>query len=464
MRDWRLPALLGLLGLYGVGLATFPPPVVLISDESEYVRQAAVFAQGHTHVAARDPLTGAEREELASTYAPGTSLLQAPFVLFGGWRGAVWASYLALCWVTLLSALWLKRRGLPISYAALVPFFIPASVLGRTGMGDLPSAAVVVTATFLLAAAPERPLAGGLISGATLLFRDSNPVFLVPWIASRLRERRGAALLILGGIGGASFRPLLAWVLQGSPFLVHKTVYPFTFEGALERGALYAFALCVLVPGGLLALGWYRGTQRPEVVGTVLLSYAFFSLYSYSGRDSGPVASVVLGPRYLIPLVPLLALAIGDVATRRIPSVHRRRALELSILVAAGVVTCVVHPLLHRVARRQATFVTALYAATHADALLVTEPGATAKYLNGLYGNRTIVDKLSVPAAKMGALLARGPVQVVFVDRFDSAYWREMARLNQEYLETVAQTCEVQPRVDRSDKERLRVLDVVKCQ
>jgi hypothetical protein len=464
-RDWGDIALVALLALYGAGLAIFPPPVALVSDEAQYIRQAVLYSQGHRFDQVRDARTGELHQQLASTYPPGTSLLQAPFVRIGGWGAAAWASYAALCALTLFTAMWLRREGLPTSYAALVPLFLPCSVLARTGMGDLPSAATVVGSLFFLGlSVPGGAVAGGFLAGASLLFRDSNPVFILPWIARRLMTRSQLGPLFLAGASGVALRLLIAWRLQGQPLLIHGPPYPFTLQDAGERALLYAFALLVLVPGGLVALGMHRGRFRNEFVATVGLSFVFFSLYSYSGTDSGLLRALVLGPRYLIPLVPLLAVAAAEVVQRTVTTRSRQRGIELVILIAAAIVTCAVHPALHALAEGQARLVRSLYAATSPEAVLVTEPGATAKYLNRLYGPRTLIDKLEVPPEQLESLLRRGPVQLVFVDRDDSPYWRMMAGSNAQYQAEVQKYCALHLREELTGDERLRVLDVIRCQ
>ena len=69
------------------------------------------FAESHARVPVVDPATGAVRSELPSTYPPGTSLVQAPFVRLAGWSGACWASFVALCFLTLVTGLWLFHRS-----------------------------------------------------------------------------------------------------------------------------------------------------------------------------------------------------------------------------------------------------------------------------------------------------------------------------------------------------------------
>lgn len=464
-RDWRRAGLCAILLLYGLGLAAFPPTVVLISDEAQYIRQAVAYGAGERRVLVRDPQTLEAKWQLPSDYPSATSLLQTPFVWLGGWRGAVWASFLSMAFLVFLTAHWLRRRGLPSSYAALIPLFVPAAVLARSGMSDLPSAAVVVGALWLLDRYPSRNavLGGGFLAGVSVAFRDSNPIFLAPAILGCFWRRGPLLLFAASGALGASTRFLLAWGLQGDA-LTLRSVYPFTFVGAGSRALVYAFALLVLAPGGLVAVLMYRGERRGELLGTVLLAFTFFSLYSYSGQDSGLVKSLVLGPRYLLPLVPLLALAIASVVEARFDSTVLKRNLEGMLFLSAAGLSIAVHPLIHHLSKRQAALVQALYASTDSGALLVTEPGGTAKYLNGLYGSRTWADKLAVPPDQLAAHLRRGSVQLVFLERNDSEYWRSMARLNQKYVDDASARCELQTRLDLTTGDRLRVLDVRKCE
>ena len=59
--------------------------------------------------------------------------------------------------------------------------------------------------------------------------------------------------------------------------------------------------------------------------------------------------------------------------------------------------------------------------------------------------------------------LVRGPVQLVFIDRSDSEYWRYMTELNQRYLDEVSRVCDLRPRTDVTSRDRLRIFDVLRC-
>ncbi len=423
------------------------------------------LAEGQSRVPVVDPATGAVGSELPSTYPPGTSLVQAPFVRLAGWSGACWASFAALCFLTVATGFWLKHRALPATYAALIPLFIPASVLARTGMGDLLGAAVVMGSLFLLDAGRGAPAAaaGGFLGGASLVFRDTTPLFVGPFLVGNVVRGRRPLLLIAVTLLGASLRPLLAWALQGTPWLVHQPIFPFTLSGAGTRALFYAATMLVLVPGGLVAVALYRGKRRVELTATVLLAWAFFSLYSYSGQNSG-LGAFVLGGRYLLPLLPLLVLAVATVVEARVGSGRMKSSVEIVILVGAVLMTCLVHPLAFRWSEQQARLVRIIHVTTGPEAVLITEPFATEKFFTGVYGPRTVADRTKFPATVVPSLRARSPVQLVFVDRSESRAWRQRAEMNQQYIEQVARSCALRPRVDvTSGIRRLRIFDVERC-
>ena len=423
------------------------------------------LAEGHARVPVVDPATGAVRSELPSTYPPGTSLVQAPFVRLAGWSGACWASFAALCFLTLVTGLWLRRRGLPATYAALIPLFIPASVLARTGMGDLLGAAVVLGSLVLLDAGRGAPAAaaGGFLGGASFVFRDTTPLFVGPFLLGNVLRGRNPLLLIAATLLGASLRPVLAWALQGTPWLVHQPIFPFTLSGAGTRTLFYAATMLVLVPGGLVAVALYPGKRRVEVTATVLLAWLFFSVYSYAGQNSG-LGAFVLGGRYLLPLVPLLTLAVATVVQARVGSSRVKGSLEIAIVLGAVLVTCLVHPLAFRWSEQQAKLVRIIYATTRPEAVLITEPFATEKFFTGVYGARTVADRTKLPWSEVPTLLTRSPVQLVFVDRGESEAWRQRAELNQQYIDRVSTRCDLRARVDvTSGARRLRIFDVERC-
>jgi hypothetical protein len=459
-------ALLAVVGIYAVGFVLFPPRLTLISDEAQYIRQAVAFAHGQTTVPLRDAKTWTVHREVPSFYPQGTSLLQTPFVAVGGWRAAPWVSVLGLAVMVFLTALVLRRCGCSPIYAALIVLYLPAAVLGRSGMSDVPSGAVVVLGwwSFIQGPRPIRNWAlAGFLAGASILFRDTNPLFFVPLFIGAVVRREPWPILVVSGLAGLALRPLIGHAL-GQAVALH-VYYPFSVAGLAGRLALYAAALMVFVPGGLLAVARYRGRYWPEVMATVGLAVLFFGFYSYSGQYSGFVRNLVLGPRYLIPLVPMVAVAIGwAIGVMKLKD-RGRRILERAVFGAALLVAAAVHPIISVWTQQQAVLVDALYRLTSPEAVLVTEFGATAKYLNELYGERSLIGRDQLRPEELARLRVDRAVQLVFLDRNDSDYWLATARDNATYTTEVSSLCELEPVVDirAKNEDRLRIWNVREC-
>jgi hypothetical protein len=455
------------LGAFILGLAAFPPVVTLVTDESNYIRQAKAYADGHTRVQVRDGLTWEVKDELPSPYPPGTSLVQVPFVLALGWKGAAWASALALVVTVLVLCLWLRDLGLPPAFALLTLFYVPTLVLSRIGMGDVISGLVVTIGMWAFFRGEQRRWAtpfAFFIAGASTVFRDSNPIFFISFAAGALWRHRRWFVFVSCGLLGLALRFALAQVLQGSAWMLHDP-YPWSFAGSPERFGLYVLVLLVLVPGGLLAALSYRGPLRAEMRATVLLVMLFFSGYSYAGQSSGALRQLVLGPRYFIPLVPLLVVTLAEAATRRLaPRTLRRLTIGLSA--GATILAVSVHPVVRWWSTRQELLVRTFYSNTQSGSSLVTEPGAIARYINELYGERAFIDRGRIAPWQLPALRSLRPVQLVFLDRNDSEYWRSMSADNARYVDSVRSYCQLQLRADVAPTraDHLRIWDVERCQ
>ena len=212
----------GLL-LYAAGFLAFSPRVVSVRDEVAYIRQAAAFAAGEATVVEKEALSGQTRRVPASTYPPGTSALQAPFVSLGGWRWAALASLLCLAVTVLLLAGWLRREGRSPLFALLVLGYPPALALSRLAMSDLPSAAVVTLGLSLFWRGQDGPgawwLASGFTAGLSLLFRETNALLFAPLFTGALLRRERKALALMAGVAAAvPLRLLSSALLFASPF------------------------------------------------------------------------------------------------------------------------------------------------------------------------------------------------------------------------------------------------------
>jgi hypothetical protein len=426
---------------YLVGLGLFYPRTIAIGDEAYYVGAALAFARGETVVSEEDPFTGALLRSLPSTYPPGTSGLLVPFVAVGGWRAAPLASALCLCGAVLALARWLREEGRPPVLALALLGYPPALVLGRHAMSDLPSTLVVTLSLWCLCGRDGslvRAALGGAFAGASLLFRETNALFLCPLIAGIvLRRERSAAAVIAGAAAGVALRLGASAAAFGSPFFVRDPGYAFSIAGIVRALPLYALAALVMVPGGLVAASVYAGKRSAEVRATVALVLLFFSAYGYTGEQGGLAGRLVLGPRYLAPLVPLLALALGDVVSRE---GRAARALPFVRVWAFLVIAAAfaVHPALAALERTNDDVIRAIYDHTRDGDVIVANVSATFKFVQPFYGPRTLVDREAVVDGDLGRLLARRRVALAVLDRSGSDYFEADARRNGEVLARIS--------------------------
>src|SRR6188474_484725 len=170
--------LVAILAIYVSGYALFPAGVFTSSDESAYVEQAVVFANGSL--------------ASVSPYPPGTSLLQSPLVAIAGWRAAAWLSLLAVGATVLLMARWLRDAGYHPGFALLFFAYAPTLVMARIGTSDVPSAAMVTLGLWLFWTGQDARWKWGLagwLAGFSILLRETNVLLFLPFVLAAAARR-----------------------------------------------------------------------------------------------------------------------------------------------------------------------------------------------------------------------------------------------------------------------------------
>ena len=227
--------------------------------------------------------------------------------------------------------------GSPLVFYARADFAQPLSTLLLLGVVAL-----------LISALQRRNVRPGLMAGTVALALLARPVdgalialaaFVVICLPigdwRPLRDGRRLGGEILGGaLVGLAVTLAVNFVRFGSPFV---SGYQAAFDGALlvglifelgspGRGLLWYFPVAVLAPIGAWVL-WHRGV-RHETVALLLPVLIYLPLYA-----EWPFNGWSYGPRYLVPLIPLLGLLAGSVVWS-----HRRHApvLLFGMLATAG--------------------------------------------------------------------------------------------------------------------------------
>jgi len=423
----------GALLAHVVGFLIFWPRVFLVVDEERYVSQAVAFAGGGSRVPGAEILYPPTGLETISDYPPGTSLLQTPFVWLGGWRGAALLSVVALIVTTLVSMRWLRENEMHPAFALLIPGYFGAAFFGRLGMSDVPSAAVVALGLYLLWHSERRAwsvsLLAGVCVGVSVLFREPLVVLLAPFVVGALARRQSVAwALATGLIAGVTIRLGVSALVFDSAFYVRDSGYDFSLRHVVHTLPAYGFALMVLFPLGALLPFFYRGPRRAELVTAVALYTALFLLYGYDPiRENGLAKGLILGSRFIVPMLPILALMAADVWPRwhaRVAALVPSAANTLPRVSAACAVATafLVHPLAQRQERVPLAIVRGIYSRTTADVPVITNSNATLKYLSPSYGPRKLILRYGLSADSTASFAKRfGRLSIVLIDRNDEA-------------------------------------------
>ncbi len=468
-----------LLVVYAVAFAVFYPPTVTVTDENNYVRQAQLVLQGGPTVERVDPVTGDISEfRPLNEYPLGTALLLVPFVAAGGRGAAHWLPLLCVLIGVWVTACWLRDQGRSPFFAVLVLAYPATLVMGRVAMSEAPSLALVACGLWLYFRGLRGPeggaaawLGAGFLAGASLAFREANVLLFAPFfLGSLVRRERGWWWLAVGGLLGVGVRLASAAAFFGDPWFA-KSPDEFALSALADTLPLYGTSLLVLVPGGLATALLYRGPRRPELVGTVFVFFCFHLLYEYSGEPSGWAKRLVLGPRYFIPLLPLLALASAErwpvwarsfaarLSVERAAKLERRAAQGIPVAGGAIAAAIVAVQWMHfDWARGQAAMRDAIEAHTVPGSVVVSNLRATGKFMDYVEGGRVVVPRDAVGRREAELLLeAVGSFYVVLLDRSDADFWRRDAFDNEMFVVGLRRDPSLLVDLRSSPTDRLRI-------
>jgi hypothetical protein len=232
------------------------------------------------------------------------------------------------------------RPGTAAAAALIAAFATPLFAYATMLFAHVPSAALTLAGFHLLfrRKAPPRPAAAGLLLGAATtvnyLCGPLLAIFVAAFLFRRERWWRDALAISVGAIAPLLVLGWYHWRAFGSPFAtpIDTTNPAFISEGAWlgivrlpQLDALWGITfspyrgLFFMAPILLLAL-WRLGLvlerdRRAEVI-AIAASGAFLLLFnaSFNGWHGG----YTIGPRYLLPIVPFLAL-LAIPAIERMP-------------------------------------------------------------------------------------------------------------------------------------------------
>lgn len=320
------------------------PLAFQISDEKAYIEQAIALSQGRIYN--EFALAQTLEDYIPKNYPLGTAFLAAPFVYFGG----KWAVFLLspFCYILaiFLSIQTLKKLDMPIQGAYAIGLFLPAIVMSRHVMSEMPSLLLLATFIYVLAQAHTATSKNAFLLGwlgfVGLLFREANILLTLPLLFywAKEKEWRNSHYLALGALVAVGMRLWSSHVFYGDAFYVKDPGVRFTLQATVANFPYYFIGLMLLLPLGGYYLYRYRAWYRKSIV-IALLAYILFHLcYNYRGQgaESGYWGGVLLTLRFFIPCLPIFALLYASAWAKSLSiKIKDKNLMFIGIVLLLGV-------------------------------------------------------------------------------------------------------------------------------
>ena len=320
-RDWKLLAI-AMMGYAALYLIFFPPLPGII-DEIGYINQATFWSRGAISaegagISSVGDLAFARGRHVSYRH-PGMSVLLLPFVKVG--EGMFALGLVIQIAITFVAGRILRQWRISPIWALLVLFHPTLLLYSRTVMAD-GVATLMVLVAFLSLYTLKRPyLLMGLVLGFATGTRMQSAIFLVALGTWTLFQRDYKGVLSMAAASLVSGVPLVIfnWTLFHS-----ITGYQFS------EGFISATHIINNVPFDLLALTciWpmmlpiallnRRVPKRAAVIAAVTSHFALLACYHHRDQASSLLETLVVWPRLLQPIIPLLILSYCHALSTRI--------------------------------------------------------------------------------------------------------------------------------------------------
>lgn len=279
---------------------------------------------------------------------PPLSLLYVP-VAGAGLGAFLWAHVLVSAAAVPLVAATAQRMGharpeLAAAVVALSPMHVAAGAAGLMNAD-----AVVGVALVMLLWSRERWLAAGMVMGVLCWVRSELAVLALVLAGWALWQRRPRVLLgllafpLAYGLAGALYHRDPFWMLWFPPALatpMHDNPLWSAQHAQASLPAVMATALAITPAVGLV--GVWRGSSAHPVERAGLVFVGLFAT-ALVLLPRWQLFNFDLSPRYLLPVLPVLALAVGRVAqqwgTDAQAASARRRVLGLGVFAVLAIAT-----------------------------------------------------------------------------------------------------------------------------
>jgi len=320
--------------LFGVGLLflfiylVFFPTNILIRDEWNYFRQGLAYSQGHPQLLVTNPFNGAQHFEQPGFYPLGVPFFLATLITLFGKQAVFLQGLISLLGGYYFSIKILENFELDRKFALLLFMFFPAVLLSRTLMSDLPSLLFVSGAVYLCTKntiSKFDAFLAGILVGIAVVFREPNLLLTLPFLVGfYFRRKLSEFILAFVGLGIMAVIRLGSsqWAF-GDYFFTKDPGFEFTWKFLLTNLLFYIPFLMLVIPAGAFAVIKYKGKFRIEIIVSLLLFVGLYLVYGYNGTSFSGMKSIFLGPRFLIPSLPLFAICIATMCQRKMKFISK---------------------------------------------------------------------------------------------------------------------------------------------
>ncbi|MCX7995478.1 MAG: hypothetical protein N3A65_06895 [candidate division WOR-3 bacterium] len=298
----------------------FYPKNTGIVDENAYLSMAYAFGKFKLHYEdagiSSAPASTVQNQHLVSRYPPGNSLLLVPFTIIH-WRFSFLRGYLLMVAGFLITILLLSHFHLP-HYYSLFFLFHPSFILySRTLMSDLPATIFGLLGLFFFL--KKKILTAGIVFGFSIALR--YPMVLIPLsfliIFFLKKDFASFVKFFTGNIIGII--PLSIYHIIVFDNLIGPApanIIGFSIKNFPLMFIQFFIMLNILYP--FMVVSSCR-TELPEkwfFIAPAAAFILFFSFQYYIDTGRNFLETLILGQRYMLPVIPFLLVPYIEVLKR----------------------------------------------------------------------------------------------------------------------------------------------------
>ncbi len=306
--------------LFSVTFFAFYPTTYAITDEAAYLSTAYTFGRGTIFYdlvgISNAPMGMSIAGHYISKWPPGNAALLLPFSIIH-WKLIFLRGYVLMAIGFWIFILLLRNYKLPQIYAFLFLFHPSFVLYSRTIMSDVPATITALVGIYFLV--KRKYFIAGILMGICVFIRF--PLLLLPiTFGVILLLRKNQQHFIYFTIGATvSIIPLIVYNLIGfriitGPIGFYEVDFSFRYflhmfkEFFLSSNILYPLLL-------ILPFSWRKKEQWVFVI-PAFVFIVFYSLQSLIDTGENFFESLVLGQRFMLPVIPFLLIPYIAVVSR----------------------------------------------------------------------------------------------------------------------------------------------------